>query len=360
MSDRSDTQNEFRTLESVRAYYGEVLQSTKDLKTSACCTSETLPPHLRAIVAEIHPEVLDRFYGCGSPIPPALDGATVLDLGCGTGRDCFLLSKLVGESGHVIGIDMTDSQLEVARRHEAYHAKKFGYARPNTRFVAGYIEDLETAGVASNSVDVVVSNCVLNLSPNKQRVFSEIFRVLKPGGELYISDVFASRRVPRELTRDPVLLGECLGGALYLKDFGRLVHGLGCLDYRVVARSPISLADESIAKKIGMVEFSSVTVRAFKLDLEDASEDYGHVAYYLGGLPESAHGFFLDERHLFKTGMPVPVCGNTAAMLTGTRYAKYFRVVGDRSVHYGAAACGPLVTPLATTGKSTSSGASCC
>src|SRR5947207_1911103 len=78
------------TIESVRAYYSEVLRSTKDLKTSACCTADSLPPHLRAIVEEIHPDVTDRFYGCGSPIPPALEGSTVLDLGCGTGRDCFI------------------------------------------------------------------------------------------------------------------------------------------------------------------------------------------------------------------------------------------------------------------------------
>ena len=117
-----ETSDEQETLESVRTYYGEVLQSTKDLKTSACCTAEALPPWQRAIVDEIHPEVVDRFYGCGSPIPLALDGATVLDLGCGTGRDCFMLAKLVGERGRVIGVDMTDAQLEVARRHERYHA----------------------------------------------------------------------------------------------------------------------------------------------------------------------------------------------------------------------------------------------
>ena len=197
-----ETSDEQETLESVRTYYGEVLQSTKDLKTSACCTAEALPPWQRAIVDEIHPEVVDRFYGCGSPIPLALAGATVLDLGCGTGRDCFMLAKLVGERGRVIGVDMTDAQLEVARRHERYHAEKFGYAQPNTRFLQGYIEDLAGAGIESASVDLVVSNCVLNLSPDKPRVWREIARVLKPGGRVAVSDLALLRPLPDSIKAD--------------------------------------------------------------------------------------------------------------------------------------------------------------
>ena len=99
-----------QTMDAVRHYYGEVLKSSKDLKTSACCTIESVPTHLRPILAQIHPEVSERFYGCGSPLPPALEGMTVLDLGSGSGRDCYVLSKLVGESGKVIGIDMTSEQ----------------------------------------------------------------------------------------------------------------------------------------------------------------------------------------------------------------------------------------------------------
>ena len=98
--------------ESVQNYYGEVLQSSEDLKTSACCTLDAMPVHLRSLLADIHPEVVARYYGCGSPLPPVLEGCTVLDLGCGTGRDCYLLSRLVGESGQVIGVDMTEQQLD--------------------------------------------------------------------------------------------------------------------------------------------------------------------------------------------------------------------------------------------------------
>jgi SAM-dependent methyltransferase len=327
------------TLESVKSYYGKVLRSNQDLQTSACCTAEALPRHLAAVAAEIHDEVLEKFYGCGSPLPPALAGATVLDLGCGSGRDTFILSKLVGPTGRVIGIDMTAEQLAVAERHREWHARKFGHA--NVRLVHGYIEDLESAGIASASVDLVVSNCVINLSPDKRRVFAEVFRVLKPGGELCFSDVFAGRRVPAELARDPQLLGECLGGALYFEDFRRLMRAVGCLDARVVARRRIELTHPEIERRAGMIDFHSMTVRAFKLDLEDQCESYGQVARYLGTLEEAPHRFVLDEHHAFPTGQPRPVCGNTAAMLAETRYRPHFRVDGDRSVHYGRFECAP-------------------
>jgi ubiquinone/menaquinone biosynthesis C-methylase UbiE len=204
------------TIDIIKEYYGRILQTNQDLQTSACCAAESLPPYLRPIEAEIHSEVREKFYGCGSPIPLALEGATVLDLGCGSGRDTFILSKLVGARGQVIGLDMTAEQLAVAERHREYHARRFGHLASNVRLVQGYIEDLAGAGIAAESVDVVISNCVLNLSLDKPRAFTEIFRVLKPGGELFFSDVFAGRRVPSHLAQDPLLLGECLGGALYL------------------------------------------------------------------------------------------------------------------------------------------------
>src|SRR5690349_20370207 len=100
-----------KTIAEIKHYYGQFLTSSQDLKTSACCTADVLPVHLRTIARELHPEVLERFYGCGSPLPAELEGRTVLDLGCGTGRDCFMLSKLVGPGGRVIGIDMTAEQL---------------------------------------------------------------------------------------------------------------------------------------------------------------------------------------------------------------------------------------------------------
>ena len=343
------------SLDDVRRYYGEVLKSSKDLKTSACCPADAMPPRLAALVADVHPEIRERFYGCGSPLPPALEGRTVLDLGCGTGRDCYVLSRLVGAHGRVIGVDMTPEQLEVARRHRDWHAQRYGYAAPNVDFREGFIEDLAGVGIADASIDVVVSNCVLNLSPEKPRVFAEIFRVLKPGGELYFSDVFADRRVPETLRSDPVLLGECLGGALYWEDFRRLMNAYGCADVRRVSTSPIFVTDPDIERNIGMVKFSSVTVRAFKLALEDRCEDYGQVGYYNGTIPEHAHAFDLDDHPRFETGKPMTICGNTADMIHATRYAEHFRVTGDKTRHFGLFDCGP-----APASAGTGSGAPCC
>lgn len=340
-------------LDAVKEYYGKALQGTHDLKTSACKCSESFPQNHQKILAEIDDEILDKFYGCGSPIPPALEGCTVLDLGCGTGRDAYLASKLVGPDGFVIGVDMTKEQLEVAKRHQTSQAERFGFKKSNVDFRNGHIEDLASLGIANNSVDVVISNCVINLSPWKEKVFSEIFRVLKPGGELYFSDVFAGRRIPQGLRSDPVLLGECLGGAVYIEDFRRILRSIGCLDYRIVSRSPISIDHPAIEAKIGMIDFYSIKIRAFKLAcLEDICEDYGQVAYYLGTIPDHPHQFPLDDHHTFIAGKPMLVCGNTAAMVNETRFGEHFKVVGDCSVHFG-----PFDCSLAA--KETSAG-SCC
>jgi SAM-dependent methyltransferase len=235
---------------------------------------------------------------------------------------------------------MTDEQLEVAKRHVEYHAKKFGYKSSNVSFVQGYIEDLKSAGIRDNSVDVVVSNCVINLSGDKRRVFAEIRRVLKQGGELYFSDVFCDRRIPSHLSQDQVLLGECLAGAMYIHDFRRMLQSLGWPEYRVVKASVLGIDNPVIANKIGMCQFQSLTIRAPKVDMEDICENYGHVAYYLGTIPECPHGFTLDDHHYFATGLPYPVCGNTANILLQTRFQKHFRIAGDFSTHYGAFACG--------------------
>lgn len=332
-------------LDAVRRYYGETLKTNADLKTNACCTGEDVPAHVKAVLVELDDEILSRYYGCGSPIPEAVEGAVVLDLGCGSGRDAFVLSRLVGESGRVIGIDMTEAQLAVAQRHRETQTHRFGYAKPNVEFRHGFIEDLAEVGIADASVDLIVSNCVINLSPDKPRVLREAFRALKPGGELYFSDVFADRRIPADLRSDPVLLGECLSGAMYWEDFRRTMAEVGCLDVRVVHSSPIALHDPTVKARIGMVGFSSVTVRAFKLPLEDRCEDYGQVARYLGTMPEAPHAFVLDDHHRFEAGRPMTVCGNTADMLGATRYARHFRIDGDKSTHFGLFQCGPAAAP---------------
>ncbi|MDR2493362.1 MAG: methyltransferase domain-containing protein [Coriobacteriales bacterium] len=328
-------------LNQVKEYYGKTLASSKDLKSNACCCSEeSMPREVRKVLPLIADEICDRFYGCGSPLPALLEGAVVLDLGCGTGRDVYVASKLVGEKGRVIGVDMTTEQIDTARAYLDYHKDKFGYQQTNVEFHQGYIEDLASLGIADESIDVVISNCVINLSPQKELVFREVFRVLKPGGELYFSDVFADRRVPEELSSDSVLHGECLGGALYREDFRRVLAKVGWPDFRYMSSCPITLDNDEIAEKVGMVNYRSCTVRAFKLaSLEDICEDYGQVAYYLGTIPGHPHYFDLDDHHRFFTGQPMLVCGNSAAMLQDTRFGRAFKVTGDRSVHYGAFDC---------------------
>jgi len=339
----------------VKTYYGEVLQGTGDLKTSACCSEEALPDKVRAIAKDLVEDVVARFYGCGSPLPAALEGKTVLDLGCGSGRDVYLASKLVGESGHVIGVDMTPEQLQVARDAEAEQMKRWGYKESNVRFCEGTIEDLAALDIADNSVDVVISNCVINLSDDKEAVFKEVFRVLKPGGELYFSDVFVDRHLPQDLVEDDVMVGECLGGAMYREDFRRMMQKLGCQDPRIVSSRAIALEDARIAALCDGMTFTSETVRVFKLDLEDQCEDYGQVATYKGTV-DGERTFTLDDHHVFEAHRPMLVCGNTASMLQDTRFAAHFDVVGDTSRHFGLFDCSPP-----TTGSDAGvAGGSCC
>ncbi|MEN8142053.1 MAG: methyltransferase type 11, partial [Thermodesulfobacteriota bacterium] len=155
-------------------------------------------------------------------------------------------------------------------------------------------------------------------------------------------DVFTGRRIPDHLQNDPVLHGECLAGAMYTEDFRRLLQKLNCADHRIMSSRRIDLENPEIEDMVGMVDFFSVTVRAFKLAaLEDICEDYGQMAVYLGTIPDHPHCFDLDDHHRFITGKPMLVCGNTAAMVRDTRFGKHFRVEGDQSVHYGPFGCAP-------------------
>lgn len=332
-----------QVVNNVKDYYGNVLDTKEDLKTSACCVDEAIPDFIKPILSQLHDDVMSKFYGCGSPIPLNLEGKVVLDLGCGTGRDCYTLSALVGESGHVIGVDMTDQQLDVAKEYQEYHREKFGYNKSNVTFVKGMIENLTELGIEQSSVDVVVSNCVLNLSTSKEAVFEEIFKVLKPGGELYFSDVFTNRRIPVELIKDPVLHGECLSGALYNEDFRRILSRVGCEDHREITSRILKIEDKEIAKKLEGITFFSKTIRAFKINLEDRCEDYGQVAYYRGGIENAETIFALDDHHIFELNKPMLVCSNTARMLKQSRFSSYFEVIGDESKHFGLFDCVPVI-----------------
>ncbi len=322
--------------EFVREYYGEVLEQSGDLKTSACCTTEAPPAHLQAALGRIHQEVSSRYYGCGLLAPEAVHGSRILDLGCGSGRDCYVLSQLVGEHGHVVGVDMTEAQLAVARRHTDFHARRFGHARSNVQFLLGHIEQLDALPLEPDSFDIIVSNCVINLSVDKAAVLRGAWRLLKPGGELYFADVYADRRVPRTVRQDPVMYGECLGGALYWNDFINLARGAGFADPRLVSDRPVEITDPRIHAAVQGVNFYSATYRLFRLpDLEPSCEDYGQAVTYRGTIPHHPTEFWLDSHHRMPVGKVVPVCGNTYDMLHETRFRSHFDFIGDRSRHFG-------------------------
>ena len=322
--------------EIVQTYYGETLQSSADLRTDACTTTAAPPPHVTAALARVHDEVTTRYYGCGLALPAALEGLRVLDLGCGAGRDVYALAQLVGPEGEVVGVDMTKEQLDVARRWEDWHAEAFGYSAPNTRFLEGHLESLDVLDLEPASFDVIVSNCVINLCVDKPAVFREAHRLLKPGGELYFSDVYADRRIPAALVDDPVLYGECLSGALYWGDFGRIAQAAGFADPRVVDHRRLGVLDRTLAAKLDPIRFASVTTRLFKLDgLESACEDYGQAVVYRGGIEGMERVFVLDAEHAIEAGRVFPVCGNTLAMLRETRFRDAFEVVGEGATHLG-------------------------
>ena len=346
--------------EQVKEYYGKQLQRTNDLQSGACCTEQP-SAEVRATLSLIADEIKNKFYGCGSPLPPLLRGMTVLDLGCGTGRDVYVASRLVGENGQVIGVDMTEEQIAIAMKYQEEQRERFGHNCSNVTFKLGYIEDLKALGIEDNSIDVVISNCVINLSPNKEQVFREIYRVLKPGGELYFSDVFADRRIPEELVNEPVLRAECISGAMYVEDFRRLMSAVGWVDFRYTSVREFTLNNANMERKIGFVNFTSRTVRAFKLDdLEDICEDYGQVAFYNGRIPSNPHYFDLDDHHRFFTNQPMLVCGNTSSMISNTRFAKMFKVT-ERTGHFGKfGSCGSTTFETIPNASSCAPGSGCC
>ena len=274
-----------RTENAVRDRYANAAQTKED---SLCCSVDYDAKYLKAIPEE----VIERDYGCGDPSRYLHDGETVLDLGSGTGKICFIASQVVGPKGRVIGVDMTDEMLELARRNAPIVAKTIGHA--NVEFRRGRIQDLaldfdlldaelksahlnglegfleaeaiadklrdKSPMIASETIDVVVSNCVLNLvaAELKPQLFRELFRVLKPGGRAVISDIVGSDDVPETLQRDPELWSGCISGALREDRFLRAFADAGFDPIRILKR------DESPWRKVGEMTFRSLTVEAIK------------------------------------------------------------------------------------------------
>ncbi|MBL8018582.1 MAG: methyltransferase domain-containing protein [Leptospirales bacterium] len=313
-------------------YYGRQISKTKDLVTNACCDVKTMQEN--AAVAELIPAIAkDRYFGCGSPIPndrAALQGLTALDLGCGTGVDAMILRYYLGPTGRMIGIDMTDAQLETANAARREFMQRVGFSADSLEFRKDFIETADS--IPDESVDLVVSNCVINLSPRKDLVFQTIRRILKPGGEFFISDIVADRRI--DLSDDPVLVAECLGLAPYINDVRDWMDNSGFYDTRIYSQRLLPENDR-ITSRGEAARFISLTWRGFKLDeLDRRCEDYGQAATYKGSLVDSPAFFRLDEGHIFESGRPALVCRNTARMLAETRLARHVDVTAPIK-HFG-------------------------
>lgn len=253
---------------------------------------------LRRFIPE---EILKISYGCGTPVglETVRAGETVLDIGSGAGLDCFTAASLVGPSGRVIGLDMTDVMLEIARRNAPAVARNLGYQASNVEFRKGMAESMP---VEDGSVDVVVSNCVINLAPDKRKVFREMHRVLRPGGRFTISDIVADQPVPQYLTHDTAKWGDCLSGALTVRDY---LAGLSEAGFR-----GIHFVKFSEWRVIDGIHFLSLTLTGYKLTVSDGPNS-ARFATLRGPFRR-----LVDERgRVYQLGEPVPIDVATAASL---------------------------------------------
>lgn len=329
----------------VQNYYGNVLRTSADLQTNACVTpAKLVPKYIRERLQNVHEAVTSRYYGCGLVVPERLESCWILDLGSGSGRDCYVLSQLVGEKGHVTGIDMTEVQVEVAKTYLEHHMEKFGFQAPNVTFLHGPIEKLEEAGIQNESYDIVISNCVINLVPDKEQVLREVYQVLKHGGELYFSDVYASLEVPEDIKSHKVLWGECLGGALYWKDLAIIAQKIGFCPPRLVTASIITVENKELERVLGDCRFVSATFRLFKIPKTEPAERC-HVVYN-GGITGHEKELIFDANFTFKEGEAVEVDEETAVVLKNSRFAHDFLFLPVKAVMPAPQGCSELETKV--------------
>ncbi len=232
--------------ESVRAFYGAAARTANEEIANPFAPEQQ---QARFIPAESR----KKSYGCGSPVSDAGlgKGEVVVDLGSGSGVECFMAAEKVGPEGKVFGIDMTDDMLALARRAQPQVAARLGY--DNVEFRQGYLEQIP---LADGTAHAVISNCVINLSPDKRRTFHEIFRILRPGGRLVVSDIATDRAIPVTIKNDARFRGECLGGALEQEQLLGMLRGAGFVGLRLVKRFPY--------REEGGVTFYSLTFSGYK------------------------------------------------------------------------------------------------
>ena len=316
------------------------------VEAALCCPVDYDPRFLQVIPQE----VLDRDYGCGDPSQHLAEGETVLDLGSGGGKICFIASQVVGAAGRVIGVDVNDDMLALARGAAPQVAERVGHG--NVEFRKGRIQDLrldlaaterwlaahpvhdlaglqayeaETARqraqeplVADASVDVVVSNCVLNLvaTEHKAQLFAEIFRVLRRGGRAVISDIVSDVEVPEHLRADPELWSGCISGAYQEEAFLRAFEQAGFHGITLEKR------DSAPWQVVEGIEFRSVTVVAYK-GKQGPCFDHGQAVVLKG--PWKA--VLDDDEHVYERGVPTAVCAKTFELLSAAPYGGAFELL---------------------------------
>ncbi len=365
-----------------------------------CCPTGYNFDDLRSFIPD---EVLRISYGCGTPagLETVRPGETVLDIGSGGGIDCFEAARRVGPTGHVIGIDMTDTMLEIARRNIPIVSTNLGYARPNVEFRKGLADAMP---LDDASIDLIISNCVINLAPDKRRVFREMHRVLKPGGRFTISDIVSDQVVPQYLVHDAAKWGDCLSGALQVQDYVGGMVDAGFAAVHQVKSTPWQSIDG--------IHFLSVTLTGYKLPpasgtdtayatlrgpFSAVTDEYGQC--YRRGVPQAIdartaqllqsaplQGLFVigrdpepldvsdprwcailpepkscvwqgdyailtgpviaaedDDHHQYHRGVPIEICSKTLRVLTQEAYRPHFTLYNRASngVNGTATACNP-------------------
>jgi len=318
----------------------------KERADKLCCPVDYESEYLKVIPQE----VIERDYGCGDPSRYLREGEVVLDLGSGTGKICFIAAQIVGPKGKVIGVDMTDEMLEVARRNAPTVAERIGFA--NVEFRKGRIQDLaldlelldqqlkgnpitdaasflaadELAEelrvkhplIASDSVDVVISSCVLNLvePKSKRHLFEEIFRVLKKGGRAVISDIVSDEEVPEEMQQDPELWSGCISGAFIEEGLLAAFERAGFYGIQILKR------DLDPWRTVQGIEFRSVTIEAFKGKQGECFER-NEAVIYRGPFKEVLD----DDNHRMERGKRYAVCDKTYNLYKKSPYRDFFEFV---------------------------------
>ena len=302
----------------VRQFYGAAADTPSE---ALCCPVQPDPGDL----AHIPTAVIERFYGCGSPVGDAgiRPGETTLDLGSGAGIDVFIAAKKVGPAGKAIGVDMTPQMLAIAREAQREVAANLGYDA--VEFREGYLEAIP---VEDRSVDLVTSNCVINLSPDKKRVFAEMWRVLNDHGRIVVADIVADQQVPMHQRKDPRLWGECISGALTEEEFLAYLERAGFYGLQVLKKS--------FWKAVEGYRFYSITVRGYKYEKKAGCVYIGQTAIYQGPFT----GVSDEEGHWFPRNSPVEVCTDTATKLSQPPYAALF-VVTDPTGKITSNGCDP-------------------